>query len=93
MSAENLTTRLELKTVLPRPQARGAHVTAVKWLASAAQIGGYTLTGIGWTPWNIPLFLIGVLGWLAIGVMWRDKALVLLHIVALAALIAGLVTQ
>lgn len=62
----------------------------VKWGASIIQIMGYTATGFGWTPWNLYLFLIGVLGWFAVGAMWNDKALMLVHIVALGAMIAGM---
>lgn len=65
-------------------------VFAVKWGASIIQIMGYTATGFGWTPWNLYLFLIGVLGWFAVGAMWNDKALMLVHLVALGAMIAGM---
>lgn len=63
---------------------------AVKWGASVIQIMGYTATGFGWTPWNIYLFLIGVLGWFAVGAMWNDRALMLVHLVALSAMLAGM---
>ncbi|MFU1682773.1 DUF6552 family protein [Phaeobacter sp. S60] len=28
---------------------------------------GYTATGFGWTPWNLYLVLVGIVGWLAVG--------------------------
>lgn len=65
-------------------------VFAIKWGASAIQIMGYTATGFGWTPWNLYLFLVGVLGWFAVGALWNDKALMLVHLVALGAMIAGM---
>lgn len=65
-------------------------IFAVKWGASIIQIMGYTATGFGWTPWNLYLFLIGVLGWFAVGVLWKDKALMLVHLVALGAMLAGM---
>jgi len=65
-------------------------VSVVKWGASIIQIMGYTATGFGWTPWNLYLFLIGVLGWFAVGAMWNDKALILVHLVALGAMIVGM---
>lgn len=65
-------------------------VFAVKWGASAVQIMGYTATGFGWTPWNLYLFLFGVLGWLAVGALWNDKALMLVHLVALGVMIASM---
>lgn len=63
---------------------------ATKWAASIIQIMGYTATGFGWTPWNIYLFLAGVLGWFAVGVLWNDRAIMLIHIVALGAMVAGM---
>ncbi|QFT92001.1 hypothetical protein FIU86_04040 [Roseovarius sp. THAF9] len=69
---------------------RERFVFAVKWGASAVQIMGYTATGFGWTPWNLYLFLIGVVGWFAVGALWNDKALMLVHLVALGAMIAGM---
>ncbi|KKM83656.1 hypothetical protein LCGC14_1307210 [marine sediment metagenome] len=65
-------------------------VFVVKWGASIIQILGYTATGFGWTPWNLYLFLIGVLGWFAVGALWNDKALMLVHLVALGAMVAGM---
>ncbi|MGX9357412.1 DUF6552 family protein [Roseobacteraceae bacterium S113] len=71
-------------------QTREKLVFVVKWGASAVQIMGYTATGFGWTPWNLYLFLVGVLGWFAVGALWNDRALMLVHLVALGAMIAGM---
>ncbi|KAF0674908.1 DUF6552 family protein [Profundibacterium mesophilum] len=62
----------------------------VKWVASIIQIMGYTATAFGWTPWNLYLFLVGVLGWFAVGVLWNDRAIMLIHLVALGAMLAGM---
>jgi hypothetical protein len=42
------------------------------------------------TPWNIYFFLAGLIGWFIVGVMWKDRAIMLIHIVALGAMVAGL---
>jgi hypothetical protein len=65
-------------------------VSAAKWGASIFQILGYTATAFGWTPWNLYLFLVGVLGWFFVGILWNDKAVMLIHIVALGVMIAGM---
>jgi len=65
-------------------------VLVVKWAASVIQILGYTATAFGWTPLNLYLFLIGVFGWFAVGLLWNDRAIMLVHLVALAAMIAGM---
>ncbi len=68
-------------------------VDALKWTASFAQIIGYTATGMGWLSLNIGFFLVGLFGWLAVGIFWRDKALILVHLVALVAMIGGVLTR
>ncbi len=65
---------------------------AIKWIASLIQIAGYALTAFDVTPWNLYLFLAGVLGWFAVGVLWNDRAIMLIHLVALGAMIAGLIS-
>lgn len=68
-------------------------VQPVKWLASAAQIGGYVATALAIEPLNLVLFLFGIVGWLAVALAWRDRAIVLIHIVALAAMLIGLTAR
>lgn len=75
------------------PFDRQRAMFALKWAASIVQIMGYTATAFGLTPLNIYLFLIGLLGWFAVGVMWKDRAIMLIHIVALAAMLAGLASS
>ncbi|MGR3591572.1 MAG: DUF6552 family protein [Limimaricola soesokkakensis] len=65
----------------------------VKWVASVIQILGYVGTAFGWTPWNLYLFVVGVLGWLLVGVLWNDRAIMLIHFVALGAMLAGMASQ
>ena len=64
----------------------------LKWVASIIQIGGYTATAFGATPLNIYLFIAGLTGWLWVGALWRDRAIILIHLVALTAMLAGATT-
>lgn len=68
-------------------------ILAVKWTASVVQILGYAATGFALAPWNLYLFLVGLIGWFAVGVLWKDRAIMLIHIVALGSMIAGLASQ
>ena len=68
-------------------------IDIVKWGASIAQIGGYTATGFGFTSWALPFFAIGLAGWLAVGIAWRDRALILIHLVAVVAMLTGLASR
>ncbi|HEY9056253.1 MAG TPA: DUF6552 family protein [Aurantimonas sp.] len=75
---------------VPPPRDAGQIAFAVKWVASIIQIMGYTATAFGWTPWNIYLFLAGLIGWFAVGILWKDRAIILIHLVALGAMAVGL---
>ena len=64
-------------------------VDIVKWIATAVQLVGYGLTGMNMTPWNVYAFVIGIGLWFAVGVMWKDRAIMIVHVGALVSLIAG----
>ena len=75
---------------LTRPMDSGRIAFALKWAASIVQILGYSATAFGLAPWNIYLFLVGLVGWFVVGVLWRDRAIMLIHLVALCAMLVGL---
>lgn len=79
-----------LSDTLTASSFRERFAFTVKWGASVVQIMGYTATAYGWTPWNLYLFLIGVFGWIAVGALWNDRAIMLVHLFALGAMIAGM---
>ena len=62
----------------------------IKWIASVLSILGYTLTAFDVTPWNVYVFIAGVSGWFIVGILWNDRAIMLIHIIALGAMLAGL---
>ena len=64
-------------------------VDAVKWIATIIQLIGYGLTGLNYTPWNVYLFFLGIILWFAVGVMWKDKAIIVVHVGAFISLLAG----
>lgn len=72
---------------------REAATFSLKWVASLVQIAGYATTAFGMTPLNIYLFLFGLVGWFVVGVLWKDRAIMLIHAVALAAMITGLISS
>ena len=65
----------------------------IKWAASIVQILGYAATGFGWTPWNLYLFIVGVIGWFIVGTLWNDRAVMLIHLVALGSMMVGMASQ
>jgi hypothetical protein len=70
--------------------SRGHVVHTVKWVASVIQVLGYAATAFGVTPWNLYLFVVGVVGWFAVGVLWNDRAIMLIHIIAFGAMVTGM---
>lgn len=62
----------------------------IKWVASIAQILGYGATAMSATPLNLWFFLAGIIGWFIVGLRWNDGAIMLIHIVALGAMLVGL---
>ena len=64
-------------------------VDAVKWIATIIQLIGYGLTGLNYTPWNVYLFFLGIILWFAVGIMWKDKAIIVVHVGAFISLLAG----
>jgi len=51
---------------------------------------GYGLTGMGVTPINIYFFIVGIFLWFSVGVLWKDKAIIIVHIGAFISIIIGL---
>ncbi len=64
-------------------------VDIVKWVATVVQLIGYGLTGMNIVPWNVFAFVVGIALWFAVGVMWKDRAIMLVHVGAFISLTAG----
>ena len=64
-------------------------VDIVKWIATAIQLVGYALTGLNIVPWNVLAFVIGIVLWFVVGVMWKDRAIMVVHVGAFIAIVAG----
>ena len=64
-------------------------VDIIKWVATAIQLIGYGLTGLNIVPWNVFAFFIGILLWFLVGYLWKDKAIMVVHVGAFTAILAG----
>ena len=64
-------------------------VDYVKWIATIIQLIGYGMTGLNMTPYNVYLFFFGIFLWFAVGVMWKDKAIMVVHVGAFISLLVG----
>jgi hypothetical protein len=64
-------------------------VDIIKWIATAIQLMGYALTGLNIVPWNIFAFVVGIVLRFLVGVMWKDRAIMVVHIGAFIAILGG----
>jgi len=64
-------------------------VDITKWTATVIQLIGYGLTGLNIVPWNVFAFLIGIFLWFAVGIMWKDRAIMVVHVGAFLSLLTG----
>lgn len=69
------------------------HVDIVKWVATVVQLVGYGLTGLNFVPWNILSLTVGIVLWFIVGVMWKDRAIMAVHLGAFIAIVAGYVSS
>jgi energy-coupling factor transporter transmembrane protein EcfT len=65
----------------------------VKWIASFLLIIGVVLTSNNIFPANLIFHAIGMLGWFVVGILWNDRALIVINAVTLALMSNGLITH
>ncbi|WP_227270566.1 DUF6552 family protein [Roseobacter weihaiensis] len=64
-------------------------VDIVKWVATLVQLVGYGLTVMNIVPWNVFAFFAGIILWFAVGIMWKDRAIMVVHLGAFISLLVG----
>ena len=65
----------------------------IKWVSSIFIIAGMALTSANIFPMNIIVHGIGVTGWLVVGMLWHDRALIFLNAVAIFVYVTGLLNH
>ena len=65
----------------------------IKWVSSVFIIMGMALTSANIFPVNIVIHGIGVTGWLIVGMLWHDRALIFLNGVAIFVYVTGLLNH
>ena len=66
----------------------------IKWTASVFILSSMSIRGIdGLQFYDIVLSLIGVTGWMIVGLLWKDRALILLNGIACFILLTGIFTK
>ena len=64
----------------------------IKWIASFLLIIGVVLTSNNIFPANLIFHAIGMLGWFVVGILWNDRALIVINSVTLSLMSNGLIT-
>lgn len=68
----------------------------IKWLSSTIVLAAITIRASGVPElhiWDVFLSWLGAVGWWTVGMMWRDRALIMLNGVISVVLFAGLIKQ
>ena len=64
----------------------------IKWVASALVVAAMSVRGLdGYQMYDLSLSIAGIIGWLIVALIWRDRALRLVNAVGALFLIRNLV--
>lgn len=85
---------LNSKRIFKSATPKGDMSWYVKWISSFIIVTAMSLRGIeGMQFYDLILSLIGVTGWLWVGMIWKDRALIILNAVGLVILFKNLLTE
>jgi len=85
---------LNSKRIFKSATPKGDVSWYVKWISSFIIVTAMSLRGIeGMQFYDLILSLIGVAGWLWVGMIWKDRALIILNAVGLVILFKNLLTE
>lgn len=66
----------------------------IKWIASVFILISIAFRAAdGYILWDLIFGTLGVIGWLIVSIMWRDRALILLNGVSLFMLVVGILNR
>ena len=66
----------------------------IKWIASVFILISIAFRAAdGYVVWDLAFGTVGVVGWLIVSILWRDRALILLNGVSLMMLVIGILNH
>ena len=65
----------------------------IKWASSICLIIAMILTSSNIHPWNLYPAIAGVIGWLVVGLLWHDRALIVLNSISIAIYAVGIINS
>ena len=83
--------KLNSSRVIKKITPRGDLSWYIKWVSSMFIIFAMATASADMYPYNLFLQFIGLVGWLVVGMLWHDRALILLNSVAIFIFASGIV--
>ena len=65
----------------------------IKWVSSVLLIIAMVMTSANVFPYNLYPAIVGMVGWLIVGILWHDRALIILNAVSVAIYALGIVNS
>lgn len=66
----------------------------IKWISSVFVLAAMSIRGLdGLQMWDLSLSVVGIIGWLIVSVLWKDRALIILNSFGLLFLLRNLSEQ
>jgi hypothetical protein len=65
----------------------------IKWASSIMLIIAMIMTSTNIFPWNLYPAIVGMIGWLIVGLLWHDRALIVLNAISVAIYAMGIVNS
>ena len=65
----------------------------IKWASSICLIIAMVLTSANVHPLNLYPAIVGMTGWLIVGLLWHDRALIVLNAISVAIYLTGIVNS
>ena len=83
---------LNSSRVIKKVTPKGDLSWYIKWISSFIILAGMVLTASGGVePYNLIFHFIGVSGWLVVGYLWHDRALIFINGIAMFIFASGIV--
>ena len=65
----------------------------IKWASSVLLIIAMVMTSSNIFPYNLYPAILGVIGWLIVGMIWHDRALIVLNAISVAIYATGIMNS
>jgi hypothetical protein len=85
--------KLNSSRVYKKVTPRGDLSWYIKWASSVLLIIAMILTSANVHPYNLYPAVLGMSGWLIVGLLWHDRALIVLNAISVAIYLLGIINS